>query len=40
MDVDMEIDRMFDSLLPEIDEAITAEMEVQELEDEDSLESE
>ena len=39
MDVDMEIDRMFNSLLPEIDEAITAEMEADEL-DEDSLESE
>lgn len=39
MDVDMEIDRMFNSLLPEIDKAVTAELEVQELE-EDSQESE
>ena len=40
MDVNQEIDRMFNSLLPEIDEAITAELEIDELEDEDSLESE
>ena len=39
MDVDTEIDRMFNSLLPEIDKAVTAELEVQELE-EDSQESE
>ena len=39
MDVDMEIDRMFNSLLPEIDKAVTAELEVLELE-EDSQESE
>ena len=39
MDVDMEIDRMFNSLLPEIDEAITAEMEADEL-DEDETEGE
>ena len=37
MDVNQEIDRMFDSLLPEIDEAITAELEIDELEDEDDL---
>ena len=39
MDVNQEIDRMFDSLLPEIDEAITAEMEADELDelDEDDL---
>ena len=39
MDVDMEIDRMFNSLLPEIDKAVTAELEVEQLE-EDSQESE
>ena len=39
MDVNTEIDRMFNSLLPEIDKAVTAELEVQELE-EDSQESE
>ena len=39
MDVDTEIDRMFNSLLPEIDKAVTAELEVQELEEE-SQESE
>ena len=39
MDVNTEIDRMFNSLLPEIDNAVTAELEVQELE-EDSQESE
>ena len=36
MDVNEEIDRMFNSLLPEIDKAVTAELEVQELEEEDS----
>lgn len=39
MDVDMEIDRMFNSLLPEIDKAVTAELEVQEL-DEEEIEGE
>ena len=36
MDVNEEIDRMFNSLLPEIDKAVTAELEVKELEEEDS----
>lgn len=40
MDVNTEIDRMFNSLLPEVDKAITAELEAQELEQEDSKESE
>ena len=37
MDADQEIDRMFNSLLPEIDKAVTAELEEAE---EDSQESE
>ena len=40
MDVNAEIDRMFNSLLPEVAKAITAELEAQELEQEDSKESE
>ena len=36
MDVNQEIDRMFYSLLPEIDEAITAEMEADELDEDET----